>query len=252
MPLRETKRTVSEISKSAVATQLSNVFCNLLAAALSLILVILSADIVVQEFKNISSDLSSAIAVIPIFIYISCLLILVQLLRKRSEHSFRILIAFVIVLLGVFARGLWIVFFDSYQISDFNSYYNCGQSIANGRDFFCSQPLIWKRSLVYTAPIAYLFGNSLSALEWTNLLLFLIVALVFFILGRKVYGSAPTIIGLFVFSFYPDYWYPITLASHDNTGIFWLSLFFLFFFSAHQRLEHIEFDFYFLLGCLLI
>lgn len=190
-----------------------------------------------MEVRKVLAGKISVSSFSIVLLYFAFIAIICSLLKRVEESRTRLLLALSIMFFSVVARIIWISMFDSYQISDFAYYYKCGQEIAEGQSNLCGLSLFWMRSLFYTAPISFLFGNSLSALEFVNVFIFLVALTFFFITGWVVFGVEVAVIALLIFSFYPDYWYPMTLASHDNTGILWLSVFFLSFIILQRLIE---------------
>lgn len=87
------------------------------------------------------------------------------------------------------------------------------------------------------APVASLFGYKLAAIEFSNLIVYALSAILFLVLLAKLYGLRITLLGLLLFSATPDLFYPITLASYDIHGVFGLLAFVLLATSLDQNLS---------------
>ncbi len=139
-----------------------------------------------------------------------------------------------IVLIGIatsaFVRGIWCVLFDSQPISDFWHYWECGETLLKGvsslpLDHKCLT-LYGQRALLYTYPIHLLFGKSLSALEFVNIILITLATYLWYASSKHFLGTTTAGLSLLVLFWHPDIWYAITVPTNDIPTIFILSLFF--------------------------
>lgn len=138
------------------------------------------------------------------------------------------------VLFGLFAvpilaRVLFILLFDSRQVSDFGVYYRCGglinkfPSIAawvdSCRSHFLPDPgLYWRRSALYTALIFKTFGVSNIALKIGNLFIHVATLGIYYVVIKSIANRPLAVLATALLSFYPELWYSITLASPDNVA----------------------------------
>jgi hypothetical protein len=79
------------------------------------------------------------------------------------------------------------------------------------------------RSIFYTAPIQYVFGNSQHWLELVNVFLVTITMFIFYDFGRRVFSAKIAAGALLFFFWNPDIWYGVTLADHDIAFLPWFA-----------------------------
>ena len=155
---------------------------------------------------------------------------LIDLYRAKKDSIIHLSAIFFIVLTLV-CRILWVQYFDAQLYSDFLTYWNVGHSIVE--DGVAAQSALvaqgtypgvyFLRSIFYTAPIQYIFGNSQHWLELVNVFLVTITMFIFYDFGRRVF-SAKIAAGALLFFFWNPYiWYSVTLASHDIAFLPWLA-----------------------------
>jgi len=128
-------------------------------------------------------------------------------------------------------RILWVRYFDAQQVSDFRAYWDIGQSIVV--DGVAAQSakvaqgafpgVYFLRSIFYTAPIQYIFGNSQQWLELVNVFLVTVTMFIFYDFGRRVFSAKIAAGALLFFALSPDIWYGVTLANHDIAFLPWLA-----------------------------
>ncbi len=163
-------------------------------------------------------------------------LYLLSLARATSNSKINKLVC-VVILASVAIRLLWIIYFDSQLYSDFRTYWNLGESIVrNGVRESAHFGLYFLRSIFYTAPIQYLFGNNQAALEIVNVLLITLSMLIFYIFGKKAFNAKIAAGSLLFFCWNPDIWYGVTLANHDISFLPWFALTCLLVYSLSSRL----------------
>jgi hypothetical protein len=126
---------------------------------------------------------------------------------------------------------IWVALINSHQLSDFGVYYNCGFELANSSQSFkqwtqeCQSQwmpgfdIYWRRSLLYTAPIGWLFGNSYWILKLANLVLYEITLIVLLFGTSRLLDKRIAILAGFIFCFSAEYWFVKTVASSDNMAI---------------------------------
>lgn len=166
-----------------------------------------------------SSDLYPWLAVILVVSSVY----LVALFRAKKDSRIH-LIALLFIGLTLVCRILWVHYFDAQQISDFRSYWNIGHSIVvDGVAAQSSQGVYFLRSIFYTAPIQYIFGNSQQALELVNVFLVTVTMFIFYDFGRRAFSARIAAGALLFFFWSPDIWYGVTLASHDIAYLPWLA-----------------------------
>ncbi|HYK88415.1 MAG TPA: hypothetical protein VE398_06575 [Acidobacteriota bacterium] len=203
---------------------------NCLVGALLIASAALVVDSFVYQFTEVNETagdvLDSLVWLSPILFF--SLIALIVILRCHDDKRLH-RIGLLIILFSLFCRLAWVCYFDSYQVNDFGFYLNCGaDTAASGNPVasrFCGAEY-WKRSAVYTYPIALLFGRSLLAIKLVNVVLATLTSLIFFRLGILVVGARLAAISLLSFIWQPDLWYAMTLASPDIPGLFWLAVFF--------------------------
>lgn len=155
---------------------------------------------------------------------------LIALYRAKKNSTIH-LIALLFIALTLVCRILWVRYFDAQQVSDFGAYWNIGQSIVV--DGVAAQSALveqgafpgvyFLRSIFYTAPIQYIFGNSQQWLELVNVFLVTITMFIFYDFGRRVFSAKIAAGALLFFSWNPDIWYGVTLANHDIAFLPWLA-----------------------------
>lgn len=159
-------------------------------------------------------SISSLFPWLAIVIVISVIYI-AAIFSSRSERSTHwIAVCFIFFIL--ICRLFWISCFDSQLAGDFRTYWDTGQAVASGNIKELTISAIYiRRSLFYTAPIHYLFGNSQTALELVNIFLVTLSMIIFYEFGRKTFTPKIAAGSLLFFSLNPDIWYGVTLADPD-------------------------------------
>jgi len=155
---------------------------------------------------------------------------LIALLRAKKDSTIH-LITLLFVALMLVCRILWVRYFDAQQVSDFHDYWNIGHSIVV--DGVAAQiallaqsdltGLYFLRSIFYTAPIQYMFGNNQQALELVNVFLVTVTMLIFYDFGRRAFSARIAAGALLFFAWNPDIWHGVTLANHDIAYLPWLA-----------------------------
>ena len=147
----------------------------------------------------------------------------------NAKEDFRVhYIAIGFIFFTFICRFIWISYFDAQQVSDFREYWRVGQLIAvNGfsEDTFSQAYELVNvthfldtyitRSVFYTLPIQYLFGNSQKALELVNISLVTLAMILYYEYGKKLLTVKIAAGSLLFFFWNPDIWYGVTLASPD-------------------------------------
>jgi hypothetical protein len=156
-------------------------------------------------------------------ILVISIIYLIALYFARKNKTIH-LIAFSFFIVIIAARLFWVRYFDAEQVSDFATYWNVGHSIVvDGLAQQSSRGIYLLRSIFYTAPIQYLFGNNQQYLELVNVFLVIISMLIFYDFGRRVFSAKIAAVALLFFSWNPDIWYGVTLADHDIAFLPWLA-----------------------------
>ncbi len=171
--------------------------------------------------------------------YFSGLVILCVLLHLIERRIFKVSILIFLIALSVLSRIWWVQNFDSYQVSDFGQYYNCGLVISGQvSSDYCDitrfAGAFWNRAYLYTAPILFLAGDGLAAIEYGNIAIFFLTLSFFSLILVQIFSLNVAILATYLFSAYPDSFYAMTMASHDNPGIMGL-IFSFFVFIGMQR-----------------
>lgn len=148
---------------------------------------------------------------------------LIALFRAKKDSTVH-WIALSFLILTLVCRLLWVHYFDSQQFSDYLLYWNVGHSIVvNGMAAQNGTGLYFLRSIFYTAPIQYIFGNNQQYLELVNVFLVTITMVILYEFGRRVFSAKIAAGALLFFFWNPDLWYGMTLANHDIAYLPWLA-----------------------------
>jgi hypothetical protein len=149
---------------------------------------------------------------------------LIALFRAKKDSTIH-LIALLFIVLTLVCRILWVRYFDAQLYSDFRTYWNVGHSIVvEGVAAQSNLPGVYfLRSIFYTAPIQYIFGNSQQYLQLVNVFLVTITMVIFYDFGRRVFSAKIAAGALLFFFWNPDIWYGVTLANHDIAFLPWLA-----------------------------
>jgi hypothetical protein len=215
------------------------VYC-LIGAAIIIVAALLTDCIWYQiscVFKGIKPIFWAILLLSPILALTAIGLYLVFRCRTPDQLSRTVT---VILLFSFICRIGWVLTFDSYQVNDFGRYFNCAVDVVRTGDPGSSTKcdgVYWKRAAFYTYPVVLLFGPSLLALKLTNAVLATLASCFFFLSGRIIYGPRVAAIGLLFFSWHPDLWYSMTLASHDIPGMLLLGIFFYLTAILHRTLS---------------
>jgi hypothetical protein len=127
-------------------------------------------------------------------------------------------------------KVVWCNLVDSVQPSDLARYYKYGQEIATGNWHYVNsdqhpfREIFAQRAYFFTAPIFRVFGSSAAVLERANIVMQMCTLLLFFLWAKAVAGVKPAAIGVYLLAVYPDWWYAVTLASHDTPAMMLFSL----------------------------
>jgi len=152
---------------------------------------------------------------------------LIALFRAKKDSTIHLMALLFIVLMLV-CRILWVRYFDAQQVSDFGAYWSVGHSIvADGvaaqSGWWVDAPVYFLRSIFYTAPIQYIFGDNQQALELVNVFLVTVTMFIFYDFGRRAFSARIAAGALLFFAWSPDIWYGVTLANHDIAFLPWLA-----------------------------
>ncbi len=148
------------------------------------------------------------------------LLLLARIQTERRIHQ----VAAGFLLLTVMLRLGWIWLFDAQQVNDFADYWFCGEILARGDTSERCAGVYLTRSFFYTFPLRLLFGASQTALELLNVWLISGAALLFYDVARRLFSARVAAGALLFFTWNPDLWYSMTLASPDVPFVFYFSL----------------------------
>lgn len=136
----------------------------------------------------------------------------------------------------VVAKLLWILFFDSAQISDFGVYFRCGISQAKSLQLAvneCQSSVLelnstyWVRSFFYSFPIGVMFNENYTGFKLSNALLHIITINIWYFGVQRSYGPRVALVSSALFVLYPEYWFTVTLVSTDNAALLFVVLFIL-------------------------
>ncbi len=131
---------------------------------------------------------------------------------------------------------LWIIFFDSAQVSDFGIYFHCGISQAKSlqisinecqSSFLEPNSTYWLRSFFYSFPISVIFGDDYAGFKLSNLLIHIVTIVIWYVGINRFYGPRVALVSSILLALYPEYWFTITLVSTDNLVILFVVLFIL-------------------------
>ncbi len=169
---------------------------------------------------------------------------LIDLYRAKKDSTIH-LSAIFFILLTLVCRVLWVQYFDAQLYSDFLTYWNVGHAIVEDGVAAQSvsaaqgtlQGVYFLRSIFYTAPIQYVFGNSQHWLELVNVFLVTITMFIFYDFGRRVFSAKIAAGALLFFSWNPDIWYGVTLANHDIAFLPWLAVLCLIIYWIDKKLH---------------
>ncbi|NJK95841.1 MAG: hypothetical protein HC905_13850 [Bacteroidales bacterium] len=109
--------------------------------------------------------------------------------------------------------------------SDPKEYYDATIKILSGEIKIDLFNIYHPRLIFYSLPLFKFFPNTLLTLKIFNLIIFLITALGYTYILRKLYNKNSSILFIFIFLSYPTYYYVINLFSHDLMGNFYNLLF---------------------------
>lgn len=139
--------------------------------------------------------------------------------------------AVLFIALLVVLKLLWCLAFDSVQHGDIGRYFNFGTLISSeswgdlerlrGERSYRTYA---RRAFFYPAPLMRLFGDSAYALELSNIALQMSTLMLLYWWMRKNRGNRESLVFTGVLAMYPDWWYSVTLASHDMCAMFLTSL----------------------------
>lgn len=148
---------------------------------------------------------------------------LIVLFRAKRDSTIHV-IAISFLILMLVCRIIWVRYFDAQLVGDYLAYWNIGHSIVvDGVAAQSGQGLYFLRSIFYTAPIQYIFGNNQQALELVNVFLVTITMFIFYDFGRRVFSAKIAAGALLFFAWNPDIWHGLTLVKHDIAYLPWLA-----------------------------
>lgn len=186
----------------------------------------------------LNSEWTVRLVGLAIIFFIAALVWACHLAIKRGAKPIYAMLG--ILLVATLARLVWVQHFDSMQVSDFGTYYACGLKMAWPNlalpDLDCGR-IYQIRAFFYSFPIFRVFGDSLKAIELSNIFLFLISSLTYLFLAIRLIGTNAAVLGLPVFCFFPDLFYSVTLTSHDNPGITYLGFGFALYLILQKQIE---------------
>lgn len=202
----------------------------LMKAWASLVLMLAIAASLTAAFAAQASGLSTAIMALLGAVLVGAAV--KGLGRFQPSDRAAALILFACVL----AIVCWTLTFNSGQVSDFGIYYRCG--IASGHDlsawldrcqsaYLAENSTYWKRSLFYSSPIAWLFGDGYRAFKGANAALHALTLLAWFLGVRRFYGNGVASAAMVLLCLYPEFWFAITLITPDNATVLCVALFLL-------------------------
>jgi len=138
----------------------------------------------------------------------------------------RITAALLVVFLIATVLWQWLVI--SHQVSDFGVYLRCG------RDFSLPWPGLeawmrrcesqwlpgfatyWRRSLLYSLPIGWLFDGSYAGFKLANGLLHASAVIGLYLLVKRRFGMQAALLAAVVLAVYPEAWFVQTIVVSDN------------------------------------
>jgi hypothetical protein len=146
--------------------------------------------------------------------------------RTNNDRSIdRAAIAVIVVIIGL--KVVWLLAVDTFQLGDYGVYWNNAVSMAKGEwsSLSSSQPLqstMTTRAFPYFFPLASLLGEGNFAIETGNLLLQSATLVLSYLFGRSALGKAVSLSAIPLIATFPDYWFGLTLATHDVPAMFLL------------------------------
>lgn len=136
----------------------------------------------------------------------------------------------------VASKLLWVLFFDSAQISDFGVYFRCGISQVKSlklavnecqSSFLEPNSTYWLRSFFYSFPIGSIFNENYAGFKLSNAFLHIITVGIWYFGVHRSYGPRVALASSALFVLYPEYWFTATLVSTDNAALLFIVLFIL-------------------------
>lgn len=242
MPFLQALTKITKLIVPRTITELAASIATVSFLAICLLHAFLNACEILNSRYNEQFLLGAAIA--------GSLIILCVCVSYYSLHLTRYSVttfAFGLILAIFIVKVVWCISFDSIQPTDFARYVTYGQQIARGdwqainADNHQFREVFTQRSFYYTAPVFYIFGPHKSALEIVNVFIQCLGLCFFYDIARKMTNQRVAASSILPLTFYPDWWFSTTLASHDvlaNTtflGILCICFRLPLFFDASSR-----------------
>lgn len=189
-------------------------------------------------FASMNGDSLKSITCITIAL--SAVLIIVT--RKNRAKTLTVenpnidLICFMVIVTLSLLCYLWVLKFDSVQVSDFGVYFRCGTEkhsnisawITSCQSKYLNENLIyWSRSLLYSIPFGIFSGADYDAFKIYNASLHVATIVTWFLGLRYYFGSRIAITATLILTVYPEWWFTTTLVTSDNSAIFFIVAFLL-------------------------
>ncbi|HBJ35795.1 MAG TPA: hypothetical protein DDZ51_13825 [Planctomycetaceae bacterium] len=152
----------------------------------------------------------------------------------------------VLIAIGLL-KAWWIVQNPTVQINDYDIYWRIAKAMA--REEWQSLPFNHSgalasayvtRAFPYYYPVVRIFGSSNEAIAWANLLTHMATLSVSYVLARRTIGLAAAIAALPLLAGFPDFWFGLTIASHDVPAMFQLVCVFLLVDFVRSRIMQME------------
>jgi len=235
---------VSKCDVSPASPSISGVIkwiCGLLLSVVVLQQSILQIDLFIIGLDALQYGLS-LIVVISIF---AASILLGWYVSQKPEDRHRFVYALAVTVLFLIAlKSIWILKNPAVQINDYAIYWSNACRMAEGD--WASLPnaspinkTYVQRSFLYFYPLVAIFGPDPENVAWCNLVVQTFTVILVTIFARKAIGSTAAIATMPLLVAFPDFWFGLTIASHDVPAMFLLAVFFLFadrvFFSGKSR-----------------
>ncbi len=128
----------------------------------------------------------------------------------------------------------WIYSYSSIQESDFGVYYRCGiahelggKSIVTAchSNYLDQNDIFWLRSLFYSTPLGFLFGENYPYFKFANVIL-QILTITFLYFGTKHYlGVKAAFFATLFLALNPEFWFSKTLVTPDHVALLGIVIF---------------------------
>jgi hypothetical protein len=150
------------------------------------------------------------------------LLLSLLLLKLSNDNNTRhhLLAAGIITAVAI-TKIIWISLNPTINIGDYAIYWKHACSMASGEWNTLGNPdnplqtIYVTRAFPYFFPIAYVFGKTQDSIAFPNLALHVMTLSVSYIFATRAISSRIALASLPLLAAYPDFWFGLTIASHD-------------------------------------